>query len=77
MISLAEQVKTWRSRHQLSRHEAAKALGVTLGILDDLERGGNPLRGAAKDAIIEKLARSPNPGLRGPTPDAGYRPGEH
>ena len=75
MISLSQQLKSWRSRYCLSKHEAAEALGVTNGTIEAIERGTEVLRGRERQALLDKLSRSPHPDIKGPTPDAGYRPG--
>lgn len=76
MTSLSDQLRNWRSRYGLSRQEAATALGLTLQALDELERGTERLRGDRREALIAKLSRPPGAPIKGPVPDAGYRPGE-
>jgi DNA-binding XRE family transcriptional regulator len=76
MISLSQQLKSWRSRYCLSKHEAAEALGVTSGTIEAIERGTEALRGRERQALLDKLSRSPHPDIKGPSPDAGYRPGK-
>ena len=73
MITVSQQLRNWRSRYRLSKHEAAKVLALTLGRLEAIEQG-EALRGSERDALLNKLSRPPNSAIRGPVPDAGYRP---
>jgi transcriptional regulator with XRE-family HTH domain len=75
MISLPDHLRVWRSRYRLSKEEAAKAHGQTAGMIDQLERGTQILRGQAREALIKKLSEPPGTGIRGAPPDAGFRPG--
>ena len=73
MITVSQQLRNWRSRYHLSKHEAAKVLAITVGRLEAIEQG-EALRGSERQAVLDKLSRPPNPPIRGPAPDAGYRP---
>jgi len=77
MRSVSEQLRNWRSRHRLSKLEAATALGVTPSTIDDIERGTQTLARHVLEPLIEKLSKPPSKGIRGPAPDAGRRPGEY
>ena len=77
MRSLSEQLRNWRSRHQLTKLEAASALGVTARTIDDLEHGVQSLPRHLLEPLLEKLSKPPGKGIRGPVPDAGRRPGEY
>lgn len=74
MISISQQLQNWRSRYRLSKHEAAKALAITLAVLEAVEQGREELRGPQRHALLDRLSRPPYAGIRGPLPDAGYRP---
>ena len=77
MIGLSERLRSWRSRHHLGKQEAARALQLTIGALDEIERGTEPPRGPKRDALLEKLSRPPHAAIRGPLPDPGFRPGQY
>jgi transcriptional regulator with XRE-family HTH domain len=77
MRSLPEQLRNWRSRHRLSKDEAGSALGVSAGIIDELERGVQSLPRHLLEPLFEKLTQPPGKTIKGPAPDAGRRPGEY
>lgn len=77
MIGLSDRLRTWRSRYRLGKQEAAQALQITIGTLEEIERGTEPPRGPKRDALMDKLSRSPHAAIKGPLPDPGYRPGQY
>jgi len=75
MISLSEQMRSWRSRYHLSKYEAARVLGISVGSLAEIEMGRLSPRGKERDELIQKFSRPPNPAIRGSVPDPGYSAG--
>ncbi|HXJ59091.1 MAG TPA: helix-turn-helix domain-containing protein [Verrucomicrobiae bacterium] len=69
MRSLSEQLRNWRSRHRLSKPEAATALDVSPRIIDELERGVQSLPRHLLEPLFEKLSKPPSKGIRGAAPD--------
>jgi len=77
MIGISERLRNWRSRHRLTKHEAAQALQLTIGTVEEIERGTEPPRGPKRDSLLEKLSRPPHSAIRSSLPDPGFRPGQY
>ena len=75
MISISEQLRNWRSRYRLSKHEAAIVLGLSVRTLEEVEQGTQLVRGQARAALVDRLSHPPHPQIKGLPPDAGRGPG--